>query len=211
MDENTPKYDIPNPRSLVLVAVVFEGGLGVVAVGLGWLLGCGPLDRIEWTVAELGLGAVAALPMLGLLGVCVRVPWRPFRDLMRVVDEQLAPMFRHCRVLELAVISLLAGVGEEMLFRGVIQEAVAGRVDASLGPWVGLAVASVLFGLAHLITPTYAVLAGLMGVYFGWLWIDTGNLLVPITAHAVYDFLAIWYLAKIRLPSPGVATPGAER
>jgi hypothetical protein len=72
--------------------------------------------------------------------------------------------------------------------------------------WIGLAVAALLFGLAHFITPTYAVLAGTMGLYLGWLWIDTGNLLVPITAHAVYDFLALAYLAKIR---PGRVPPDA--
>ena len=182
------------PRNLVLMAVVFEGGLGVVAVALGWVLGYQPLDRVEWTAMALALGTAACLPLMALLWICTRLPIQPFTNLLRVVDEFLVPMFRHCRVLELAVISALAGLGEEMLFRGVIQEVVAG----SLGVWAGLAVAAVLFGLVHLITPTYALLAGLMGVYLGWLWIETGNLLVPITAHAVYDFLALVYLAKIR-------------
>ena len=178
--------------------MVFEGGLGVLAVGLGWLLGTPPLEKMLWTAGALGWGILAAAPLAGLLWVCVWLPFRPFRRLLRVVDELLAPMFRDCRPLELAVISLLAGVGEEMLFRGVIQEAMAGWVGGAAGPWVGLAVASLVFALVHLITPTYAVLAGLMGLYLGWLWIDTQNLLIPITTHAVYDFVALLYLAKIR-------------
>ena len=64
--------------------------------------------------------------------------------------------------------------------------------------WVGLIAGGVLFGLAHCITPTYALLAGLIGLYLGWLWIATGNLLVPITTHAVYVFLALVYLIRIR-------------
>ena len=34
---------------------------------------------------------------------------------------------------------------------------------------------------------------GLIGLYFGGLRLWTGNLLAPIAAHAVYDFLALIY------------------
>lgn len=189
---------LPTPRNLVLMAVAFEGGLGVLAVALGWLLGYPPLDLVQWSGADAAWGVVASLPLMGLLWVCVRFPVRPFSDLLRVVEELLVPMFRRCRVLELAVISALAGLGEELLFRGVIQQAAAEWVGGRLGIWVGLAAAAVLFGLLHMITPIYALLAGLIGFYLGWLWIQTGNILVPITAHAMYDFLALVYLAKIR-------------
>lgn len=194
--------DLPTPRTLVRIAVIVEGGLAVLAVALGWLLGCPPVDEIHWTAAGLATGAAASVPLLGLLWVCVRAPFRPFTNLMRVVDEMLVPMFRHCGAIELAVISLLAGVGEEMLFRGVIQEVVADWVGGQPGVWIGLAVAALLFAVAHLITPTYALLAGLMGLYLGGLWIYTDNLLVPITTHATYDFLALVYLAKFRDPLP---------
>jgi membrane protease YdiL (CAAX protease family) len=74
----------------------------------------------------------------------------------------------------------------------------------------------VLFGLLHPITPTYAVLAALMGAYLGGVWLASGNLLVPIVAHALYDFIALAYLlapppgargvrrAPLRLTLPGV-------
>ena len=55
-------------------------------------------------------------------------------------------------------------------------------------------VTSTLFGLAHLVTPTYAVLAGLIGIYFGVLAVVTDSLLVPIVAHALYDYAALTYL-----------------
>jgi membrane protease YdiL (CAAX protease family) len=202
-----PGLHFPSPRRLVLLAIACEGGVGVAAVILGWLLGCPPLETIRWTAAELAHGAAAALPMAGIMGLCIWVPWGPLRNLVQVVDELLVPMFRDCRLLELALISALAGVGEEMLFRGVIQQAVADWVGGSAGPWIGLAVAAALFGLLHWITPTYAALAALMSVYLGWLWIDTENLLVPILAHAVYDFLALVYLAKIRPPRTRAEKP----
>ena len=192
------EQQLPTPRNLVFLAVVFEGGLGLLALALGWWLGFPPMEAFRWTLCDASWGALASLPMLVLLLVSARYPMWPFSDVLRVVDELLVPLFRDCRVVDLALISALAGLGEEMLFRGVIQEVVAGWVGGPAGPWVGLAVAAVLFGLAHAITPSYVLLAALMGLYLGWLWIATGNLLVPVMAHAIYDFIALVYLIKVR-------------
>lgn len=180
------------------MAVAFEGGLVLVAVVLGWLLGHPPAAAIQWTPEAAAWGAVASLPPMAVLLLCVTFPMRPWAEVLRVLDQLLVPLFRDCWLTELAVISLLAGLGEEMLFRGVLQQAVACWVGGQTGVWMGLAAASLLFGLAHLITPVYALLAGLIGLYLGWLWIASDNLLVPITAHAAYDFLALVYLGKIR-------------
>jgi len=193
---------LPTPRNLVVLAVIFEGGLGVLALALGWWLGSPPLATFRWTFSDAAWGALAGLPMLVLLVASVRVRMWPFSDVLRVVDEVLVPLFRDCRVADLAAIAALAGLGEEMLFRGVIQEAVARWVDGPYGTWIGLAAAAVLFGLVHPLTLSYIVLAGLMGLYLGWLWIATGNLLVPIMAHAIYDFLALAYLVKVRRRGP---------
>jgi membrane protease YdiL (CAAX protease family) len=65
-----------------------------------------------------------------------------------------------------------------------------------LGPWAALALVSVLFGLVHPITPAYAVLATLAGAYLGWAYLASGNLLVPVLAHALYDFTALVYLLR---------------
>ena len=54
-------------------------------------------------------------------------------------------------VLQLFVISLVAGISEEAFFRGAIQGSLADRVGMSLA----LVLASMLFGAAHLITWTY--------------------------------------------------------
>jgi membrane protease YdiL (CAAX protease family) len=186
------------PQHFVLTAVLFEGGLAVVAVALGWLLGVAPAQTIRWDPAVVGWGVAACVPLLAVFWICLNLPIRPLAEITRVIDEMLVPLFRPCRLWELAAICLLAGVGEEMLFRGVIQEAVARWVGGEPGTWVGLLVGSVLFGLVHPITRTYALMAGLIGLYLGWLWIAGGNLLLPITTHAVYDFVAIVYLVRIR-------------
>jgi membrane protease YdiL (CAAX protease family) len=115
-----------------------------------------------------------------------------------LLDEMLVPMFRDCRYTQLAILAALAGVGEEMLFRGVIQAAAASWIGGPYGIELGLLIAAVLFGLLHFITPTYAALAGLIGLYLGGLWLAVGNLLTPIVVHGLYDFLALAYLVKGR-------------
>jgi uncharacterized protein len=192
--ENDP---IP-PQRFALLAACFVGGLSVVAVGLGWLLGCDPLRTFHWTWAAAGWGAVAVLPPLGLLWLCVKRPIRPLAKIMEVIDEIVVPMFEPCGWIELAVISALAGLGEELLFRGVIQTSIGVWFGGRVGMWAGLGAATVLFGLAHAVTFTYVLLAGLIGLYLGAIWLATGNLLVPIIAHGLYDFLAMCYLVRIR-------------
>ena len=203
-DDSPSPEDFPTPRNFTLVAAIFEGGLAVVAVGLGWLIDRDPLKTFPKTPEEVALGAAwgvaATLPPLVLLWLCLKCPWRPFAELVRIVDELLAPLFRSCRLPELAVISVLAGLGEEVLFRGIIQQAIGDWVGGHFGLWIGLAGAAILFGLAHRITLTYALLAGLIGLYLGGIWLATDNLLVPIVAHAAYDFLALVYLVKFREP-----------
>lgn len=201
--------DLQPPRNFALLAAVFEGGLAVAAVGVGWLLGQWPLESFPRTLAGAGWGAgwgaAATVPPLALFWLGVNRPIGPFARLIRVVDELLVPLFRDCRIMDLAVISALAGLGEEMLFRGVIQQAVAGWLDGATGEWIGLAVAALLFAAAHMITATYALLAGILGLYLGWLWMLTENLLVPITIHAMYDFLALVYLVKVRRQGSRIA------
>lgn len=86
--------------------------------------------------------------------------------------------------LEVLLLAAAAGIGEEVLFRGVLQN------DALLG----LYLSSLLFGVLHALTPAYFLLAGIMGLYLGWLLIVTGNLLVPIIVHWLYDAAALWLL-----------------
>jgi uncharacterized protein len=184
----------PFTRNAVYFGWVFEAGLVGVAFGLGWLLNESPLTTMKWDLAGLGLGIAATGPML--LGLVVltwlRIP--ALRRMTHLFDEIGRPFFTSYTILDLGVLSLLAGFGEEMLFRGVIQGAVA----HTFGIWIALAGASVLFGLMHALTPTYVLLATLAGLYLGGVWVLTENLLAVVVAHALYDFLALVYLLRVK-------------
>lgn len=184
------------PRSVAVgLAVAVEGGLVLLAWGLGWLLGTPSLATFSWDVDAAAVGAVATLPMLTVFFVCLHWPAAPFQRINKLLDEVLRPFLASCTLLDLAAISLLAGLGEEMLFRGVLQEQFAAWAGNA---WVGLALASVSFGLAHALTPAYVILATLLGGFLGFLWQQTGNLLAPVVAHALYDFIALVIFLRFR-------------
>lgn len=178
------------PLRVVWLAIFFEGGLVVLAWGLGWLVEQPPFGRVYFSWRAIFWGVVATAPLLLGAWWCTQLSWAPFVRLMREVEERLIPPFSSCPVWELALISLLAGLGEEALFRGVVQSALAD----GLTPWGSLLFASALFGVGHLITPTYALLAALIGIYLGALFMASANLLVVIIVHALYDFVALIYL-----------------
>jgi membrane protease YdiL (CAAX protease family) len=104
-----------------------------------------------------------------------------------VYRETIVPLFGGLRPAGVLLIGAAAGLGEEWLFRGVLQ------------PLVGLAATSVLFGLAHVggrkMLP-FGVWAMGMGVVMGSLALLTGGLTAPIVAHAVYDMLALEYVRR---------------
>lgn len=195
---------------LLALAFLFEGGLGALAWVLGGLLDKPPLADVEWNARAVVQGVAASIPLVHVFLVLVYVPLPALRALRQLLDEVLRPLFHPCTLLDLAVVSLLAGVGEEMLFRGVLQAVLSDWLG--IGP--GLATASLLFGLMHAITRTYVVIATVFGIYLGAIWLATGNLVVPILAHALYDFLVLAYLLRWegapREESAKKAVPGPQ-
>lgn len=181
-----------SPRRFARQALVFEGSLVVVAAAVGWFMTTPPWRQIRWTWEGAASGLAACVPLLAVMFALRQLHVGPFGRLNRVVDRIVVPMFAGLTLGDFALISIVAGFGEEMLFRGVIQAALVGW----LGIVAGIAVASALFGLAHIITPTYALLAAAIGAYLGWLLWFSEDLLPPIVAHAVYDFAALAYLTR---------------
>ena len=172
-----------------------------MAIGLGWWWNTPPFARLEWTWGGLAAGTVATAPLLVGLWWCLRTRWLPVARLMAVVRERIAPMFAGAALVELAALAVLAGVGEEALFRGVVQQA----LDRQLPGWAALVCTAILFGAVHWLSPAYALLAGLVGLFLGVLYVVSDNLLAPIVTHALYDLVALVVLARMKpAPSPSV-------
>jgi membrane protease YdiL (CAAX protease family) len=166
----------------------------LLALALGWWLAVAPFASLAWTWRGLAWGIAATAPLLLGLAWCLRTTLAPIARLVQVAEQRIAPLFAGSGPGALALVALFAGLGEEALFRGVIQPALAMHLPV----WVALAATATLFGLAHWITPTYALLAGIVGAYFGGLLMVSGNLLVPIVAHALYDLVALTLLVRLK-------------
>jgi len=179
---------------VLYLAIGVQGGLIVVALVLGNLLEQPPLERLRLVLRDVGWGLVATLPMLVGFFLAVRWPIGPLRSIQSFTDRVLLPMLAPCTNVDLLGISCLAGLGEEMLFRGVIQD----RLGHYMPAGTALVVSAVLFGVMHGVTITYALMAMVAGLYLGWLFSFTDNLLVPVIAHTLYDFVALFYLLRLR-------------
>lgn len=174
-----------------------------MALGLGWLAGFSPAIGMrplaltahnQWQA--IGLGVLATVPLLAALIVMDRFPIGPLDRIRQISVEAIGQLFPQPRLWQLAAVSAAAGLGEELLFRGLLQAGLAQWIGGGAGPWIGLAIASLTFGAFHWLNTTYALLAALAGAYFGWLLIASGSLWTPIVAHGLYDFVALYYLVR---------------
>ncbi len=171
----------------LLVGVGVEGGLALVAFGwIGWrdlpLTWGSP--GLAFTLGGLTAG-VSAVVNIALLRLAP--PLGPVESLRRVYREILQPLFGDLSTVGLLTLSVAAGVGEELMFRGVLQ--------VELG-WLP---ATLLFGALHWGgrgTLAFAVGATALGGLLGGLVWASGGLLAPIVAHAIYDALVLAYIRR---------------
>jgi membrane protease YdiL (CAAX protease family) len=197
MPESPESIEDSRRQTVVLLAILVEGGLLVGASFLGWMIDRPPLPHLVWTWHGVFWGVVATMPLILLFFLFTRWPIGPLERIQRFSERIMRPLLAPCSIVDLLGISVLAGIGEEMLFRGVLQEAFAGWFNV----WVGILVASLLFGVLHSITVTYALLATVMGAYLGYVYWQTENLLVVIITHGLYDFIVLLWLMR----GPGAA------
>jgi len=179
------------------IVLAFELGLGAVAVALALIFSLRPWLDLQWDWSLVPITLIATLPMTGMIVLVTRSQRNWAENLRRLVDETLLPACCGMRWWGTGLISLSAGIGEELLFRGVIQNGLTGLA----GPTTGLIAAALLFGLAHALTPAYFVLTTLAGLYLGVLYLATGNLLIPILVHFLYDWIALSWLLSRSLPA----------
>ena len=189
----------------MIAGVASEVALLAAALAIAWYLDISPFYRLRLEAGAVLFGLLATVPMLLLLRWCLRTTWGPIRRLVATVEDHLRPYLRQATAGGIVLLSLTAGVAEEFLFRGVIQTGLESRVPAA----AAVVIAGLLFGMAHWLTLTYAVLAGLIGAYLGAVYFLTDNLLVPIVAHSTYDAVALWVLARMNPASNGMV--GGER
>lgn len=189
-------FHVKRYLSLEIAVTILLGGLG--------LWGMRALDlpislRPSRTAFALGISGSV---FLGLWTLLVQYGYRLFRG--RAYAENLtaalAKYFAHPSPAQVLLGGITAACGEELFFRGFIQQA------------LGLAPAALLFMLAHVgrkdirVIGYWSVFQGLyLGLFFAW----TDNLLVPMLAHGLFDIGGMLYFRSFAARSQHATLPRA--
>jgi len=174
----------------------------VLAVGGGLWVGLarrGPIplslfvSRHGWW-EDLGLGVATGLALWGIWQLA-----RRYLPAAQHLEDRLAGLLGPITTSEAIALALLSGFAEELFFRGAVQAAVG---------WIP---ATLLFAFLHTgpgrpfrLWTTFALVAGfLLGALMLW----RGNLLGPVTAHALVNGINLRGLgrraARGSAPEPG--------
>ena len=163
--------------ALVAIAVWFHAGRSAEELGLG-----APSGPRFW----IGLVVAAALAILWRRMFLAAVDDEAGRERLMSQLNAVRPLLPSsvAELRDFTVLSITAGICEELLFRGYLIWYLAG--------YVGLPTASVLsgvaFGLGHLYQGRrQAVKIIFVGFVFVLFYIGTGTLWIPMTLHALLD------------------------
>ncbi|MFZ2451013.1 MAG: CPBP family intramembrane glutamic endopeptidase [Methylovulum miyakonense] len=183
-------------------ACYFEASLILVAMLLGWLTHIDPFTNIHLAKASLLYGVVGTVPLFLMFLAMERVERHSVAQIRQFLLRTLGPCLHRYDWGNLFILAAVAGISEEILFRGVLQP----WLEASWGLMAGLLISNLLFGVVHSVTPLYSILATLVGIYLGLAMDYNGerNLLTPIIIHTLYDFLA--FLALIQAYRASLST-----
>lgn len=185
-----------HPWTWVWLATLFY--LPVIAGCVGYLLAAGDAESVqghllgESPALGLALGVAAGLPIVGLS------QWlTPRVEALRRLAHTLGTMTGPLSWTMVCIVASTSALGEELLFRGVIQE----HLGAELGVLL-FAVAHVPFDRNLWLWPLFAVGAG---VVFAVLYETSGAVLAPATAHFVINAANLHWLGRFSAASPGSA------
>lgn len=182
-------------------AATFELILGVFAVALGYWLGAPPHEHMpKWHEGvRLLQGAGWGLLLGGVMTATVLVlekfdlGW--LNKASQMGERHLKELLSGAGPSHILALSLAAGVGEELLFRGWLQSWLEQFLQdwGSPGAYAAIGIAAIFFGLAHPLSKGYIVLATVLGFALGLSFYWSKNLFIPIVAHAIYDALLMFH------------------
>jgi membrane protease YdiL (CAAX protease family) len=184
-----PDADLPLRPSDVLWLQVALGFYGPAALGaaawIAWFHGWPELMlRLVGTSVSLGVGLGVGLGLSLVVATRLAAHLELIDGLAVGLQEHIGPLRVHTCI----VLAAASALGEEMLFRAVLQ------------PAVGWLAATLVFALVHLpfdkrlaVWPLFAFAAGgLFGAAYG----VTGGVLAPVLAHFVVNALNLIWLAR---------------
>lgn len=164
---------------------------------------------------------ISAIPLINLLAQLntqISLPdfMSPIEDWMKQAEEsakQLTETFLRADTIadllfNLFVIAVIPAIGEELLFRGVVQRLFA---EWTRNKHAGIWISAIIFSAMHL--QFFGFIPRMMlGVMFGYMLIWSGRMWIPITAHFVNNAVAVlvYFFIQKKQVSKDMETIGAE-
>ncbi len=174
-------------QTIVMLALLF---------GLAWFVGTGFGYDPFAPPAKLGLrewGATAAALLACFAVRAIARATRPAAERRSLLVYRIAPRTpRQWALWALTIVA--ASIAEETAYRGVGMQILWYMLGT---PWMSALICAVAFGLAHAVQGTRsAVLVTIIGLVMHALVYITGTLLLAMLVHAVYDFVAGYWIAR---------------
>ena len=192
--------NVMNTNGFVIQMILFEGAMALIGALLALVCGLDLSKAFQtsdmaalYSQLALGVGLAAALGIV--FTVLDHIPWSQLKTVSEKTKEIINESLKDSSHLNRFFVCLLAGVGEEILFRGFIFIAIfefwPWGLEFNLNIFAAIIISSALFGLGHNISLMYFFLSSLLGAIFCLVFLWTGSLIAPVVAHALYDFYAI--------------------
>lgn len=179
-------------HKLFATAIAGTAFLALTAIGLSFLFGTPLAPQLAFSIDNISIGIIATLPLVIFLhwfSITNNPTFKAFRQSQIEFFANIGFEFTPFRILSMAI---AAGISEELLFRGVLQSWLASHSTTI----IAIIIVNVLFGLLHMRTVLYAVIAGLVGAYLGALYAVADNLIAPMVTHGLYDYIALYYTRR---------------
>jgi len=152
-----------------------------------------------WLHLEPNLG-LALSAGLGVALAMVLIAWTRFTvprfGWAQRLHTELRPAAKDLTLPQILLLAGLSSLGEELLFRGLLTSI------------IGVALSSILFGLAHQMKGpsrwVWTAWAMIVGLGLGAIFAMTGSLVGPLLAHAIVNAVNLSYLRDF---DPGTKNP----
>lgn len=186
------RISLPKKIPIITMVLLVEGSL--LFIGLVWmsLRKIPVFDSIKITpgTAAAGLAAGVVLLTSSLLFYLIDKCGFDLK-LRKLIENQMYPVFKNITFPEILLIALMSGFCEEFFFRGILL------------PELGVFVSCLVFGILHTSSKETWFLglwSAMGGLFFSLLYLRTGNLFIPITAHAINNLIAVSYIRYVYFP-----------
>ncbi|MHC4441236.1 MAG: lysostaphin resistance A-like protein [Planctomycetota bacterium] len=182
---------------LAVAHFTFTSGLK----GLG--IGKRPIFRDLFTGIA---GCLAAICICGLILIVTGwiVEWFEYEPPVHSVYTTLTEpeVATWMRVFAIFGAIVLAPIGEELFFRGILQTGVKKLIPPRSGSmhhrWWSIVLVGSLFGVMHMVTPHHIPALIILGIILGYLYERTGSLTATIILHMLFNAKSIlWYELKL--------------